>query len=149
MGHAVEFTPQDTPLTPAERTWPKPAHWWPDEKEQKLRTMLDQGYGTTEIAKELGVTRNSIIGKTGRLKLQLNGHKPTGRPQKPFRFGQTKAKLHDHNLQTRIKTFSTPQHRERVVLLEESLTLTTDFDDNIPQSQRKSLLELSNYTCKW
>lgn len=40
---------------------------WTDEMVDKLRQMWDEGKTATEIAKALGVTKNSIVGKVHRL----------------------------------------------------------------------------------
>ena len=40
---------------------------WTDEMVDKLRQMWTEGKTATEIAKELGVTKNSIVGKVHRL----------------------------------------------------------------------------------
>lgn len=42
---------------------------WPEDRSEKLRVLWDKGSSASEIARELGVTRNSVIGKVRRLEL--------------------------------------------------------------------------------
>jgi GcrA cell cycle regulator len=43
--------------------------FWNEEREAELTRMADEGLGNSEIARRMGVTRNTIIGKRGRMKL--------------------------------------------------------------------------------
>ena len=47
---------------------------WSDEKERRLEKLFRQGKSFSLIAADIGVTRNAVIGKAHRMKLQ--GHKP-------------------------------------------------------------------------
>jgi len=62
---------------------------WTLERTERLIALTKAGCSGRVIAAELGVTRNSVIGKVGRLGMHLGncrntkGHISTGRPQKP------------------------------------------------------------------
>lgn len=42
---------------------------WPEERGQRLRAMWDEGLSVNEIARRLGVSRGSVVGKVRRLDL--------------------------------------------------------------------------------
>jgi GcrA cell cycle regulator len=42
---------------------------WTDERVEQLKSCLDAGFSCSQIAREIGVTRNAVIGKIARLKL--------------------------------------------------------------------------------
>jgi GcrA cell cycle regulator len=60
---------------------PAPTRGWSDEKEAMLRQYVDSGLSAAEIAKFMGISRNSVIGKVTRLGLKLKTppHKGKGR----------------------------------------------------------------------
>jgi GcrA cell cycle regulator len=42
---------------------------WPEEREQRLRVLWDEGLSITTIGRRLGVSRNAVTGKARRLDL--------------------------------------------------------------------------------
>lgn len=59
---------------------------WTDEQFEKLKELLKQPLSGSEIARELGITRNAVLGKVHRSGLQfafkkVNGMKPKARPK--------------------------------------------------------------------
>lgn len=57
---------------------PRPKHQWPEEREAALRLMWpDRDYSAADIAREMGVSRNAVIGKARRLKLVPRGNPGT------------------------------------------------------------------------
>jgi len=42
---------------------------WTTDRVERLKSCLDAGFSCAEIAREIGVTRNAVIGKISRLKL--------------------------------------------------------------------------------
>lgn len=44
-------------------------HWWPEEKEARFLELFGQGLGPLAISKDLGTTRNAVIGKAHRMGL--------------------------------------------------------------------------------
>ncbi|MBT6203466.1 MAG: GcrA family cell cycle regulator [Alphaproteobacteria bacterium] len=43
---------------------------WTDEKIERLKELWDQGLSTAEIGRELGVSKNAVVGKSHRLALK-------------------------------------------------------------------------------
>lgn len=115
---------------------------WTKEKVEELKSLLQQDLSAAQLAKRLGFgTRNAIIGKLKRLGLRLpNEVSKKGHPKKN---GQEGPHL-------------TRRRRLRIVLKEPQIEevsfvdcSTQDYDQAIPISQRKTLLELSSFTCRW
>jgi GcrA cell cycle regulator len=115
---------------------------WTDEKVVRLKELYNQGMPASKIAHELGfATRNAIIGKVHRL-------------------GMFKGRL-THKRVPRVPPAKQPvthfsrRGRLRVVLIEAptkpipSNLTPSEFDNCIPQGQRKTLLELNSFTCRW
>jgi GcrA cell cycle regulator len=51
---------------------------WTTERVEQLRTCVAAGMTCSQIAAEIGVTRNAVIGKIHRMGLSTAGHKPAG-----------------------------------------------------------------------
>jgi len=52
---------------------------WTDERVELLKARLEDGRSASQIAAELGCTRNAVIGKTHRLRMKLKGWHGTQR----------------------------------------------------------------------
>jgi hypothetical protein len=50
--------------------------FWNDVNTARMRDLLEQGVSTSKIAKELGTTRNTVIGKANRMDLPPSGASP-------------------------------------------------------------------------
>lgn len=67
----------------------RPSNHWTPERTERLIALTMAGYSGSAIANDLGVSRNSVIGKVHRLGMQIGnsknakGHISTGKPQKP------------------------------------------------------------------
>ncbi|MFZ3225370.1 MAG: GcrA family cell cycle regulator, partial [Xanthobacteraceae bacterium] len=73
-------TPPDSTPVPARSPAPSPAHSpWTAERIEQLRNGVTSGLSCSQIAAEIGVTRNAVIGKIHRLGLS------PGRPAAPAR----------------------------------------------------------------
>lgn len=103
--------------------------FWNDENTKALKIAYAEGRPSSWIAAALGCTRNAVIGKIGRLKLAPPKiHKPRTKqedlpPPKPFYF------------------------RSRVPLPPAAPTVNNDH--LIPVERRKTIMELTNHTCRW
>ena len=53
---------------------------WSTERVEQLRSFVTAGLTCSQIAAEIGVTRNAVIGKVHRLGLQTSGGRPGRRP---------------------------------------------------------------------
>lgn len=60
---------------------------WTEKVIAELRQLWDEGHSTTEIGRRMGVTKNTIIGKSQRL--ELSERRKPALPPKPKRLGKT------------------------------------------------------------
>lgn len=98
---------------------------WPDERVIALKQRWAAGASASVIAKELGITRNAVIGKVHRLGLEARKKHPVGgRP---------------------------PSAYKRVRIHKPVLKLVTPpvADELIPVEQRKHFLDLTPKCCRW
>jgi GcrA cell cycle regulator len=117
---------------------------WTDERVEMLKKLWTDGLSASQIAGELGgITRNAVIGKVHRLGLSGRAKSPSSaapRPRKP--------RPHSHMLRT-----SRPSFRGNTALahaFEVEAEAEPELIDNvIPMGQRRSLLELTEETCRW
>ena len=106
---------------------------WTDERHEQLKALWADGLTASQIASELGgITRNAVIGKVHRL--GLNGRTKAGdqreRASKPPR-------------PTRHRKLADP------MLPTDDLPQTPAMDLEIPIEQRRTLLQLTEKTCRW
>jgi GcrA cell cycle regulator len=117
---------------------------WTDERVEMLKKLWADGLSASQIAAELGgITRNAVIGKVHRLGLSGRAKSPSSaapRPRKP--------RAHSHMLRV-----SRPSIRGNTALAhayEFDLEREPELLDNvIPLGQRRTLLELTEETCRW
>lgn len=50
---------------------------WSDKQIERCKEMVAEGYSASEIAADIGKTRNSVIGLVHRLELSLSGQRKT------------------------------------------------------------------------
>jgi len=116
---------------------------WTDERVETLKKLWGDGLSASQIAAELGgITRNAVIGKVHRLGLSGRAKSPTSaapRPRKP---------RSQHVLRV-----SRPTMRGNTALaqaFEYEVEAEPELVENvIPLGQRRTLLELSEDTCRW
>ncbi len=112
---------------------------WPDKDVATLTNMWDQDFSARDIAKAIGngVSRCAVIGKARRMGLKEKG----------------RGYLPQNGAPKRIKKFLKPKPRpyvkEPFYGLIEPLPPERIEDHNIPQEQRRTLLELTDETCRW
>ena len=117
---------------------------WTDERVEVLTRLWAEGHSASQIAAELGgITRNAVIGKVHRLGLSGRAKSPSSaapRPRKP--------RGSSHMLRV-----SRPAMRGNTALAhayELDMEPQAELVDNvIPLGQRRSLLELTEETCRW
>ncbi|TMJ34916.1 MAG: GcrA cell cycle regulator [Alphaproteobacteria bacterium] len=117
---------------------------WTDERVEVLARLWAEGHSASQIAAELGgITRNAVIGKVHRLGLAGRAKSPTSsapRPRKP--------RGSSHMLRV-----SRPAMRGNTALAHAydlEMEPQAELVDNvIPLGQRRSLLELTEETCRW
>src|SRR5579871_682417 len=80
--------PQDSPRLSLENAAPRPTQHgatWTDERIAQLKSCVEAGLTCSQIAAEIGVTRNAVIGKMSRLGLTKRRRKMAPREAKPQR----------------------------------------------------------------
>jgi GcrA cell cycle regulator len=117
---------------------------WTDERVETLKKLWAEGHSASQIAAELGgITRNAVIGKVHRLGLSGRAKSPSSaapRPRKP--------RAASHML--RVTRSSMRGNTALAHAYELDIDPEAEPIDNvIPLGQRRSLLELTEDTCRW
>ena len=117
---------------------------WTDERVEQLKKLWEAGLSASQIAGELGnITRNAVIGKVHRLGLSGRAKSPSSAAPRP-----RKARPQNHMMR-----LSRPQMRGNTALAQAfALEPEPDpiaYDNVVPMSQRRTLLELTEETCHW
>jgi GcrA cell cycle regulator len=116
---------------------------WTDERVELLKKLWSEGLSASQIAAELGgITRNAVIGKVHRLGLSGRAKSPSSaapRPRKP-RAAQ-------------MLRMARPAMRGNTALAQafevELEPEPVPYDNVIPLTQRRTILELNEQTCRW
>jgi hypothetical protein len=93
---------------------------WSERRVEALRVFVDKGWSASRIANSLGVTRNAVIGKCGRLGLSIGGvslkkiASPPAAPRAPRRRAGTWSPERDAALR-RLAETRTAQHAAEVL----------------------------------
>lgn len=121
---------------------------WTVDKIEMLRRLVADGFSASQIAKEIGgVSRNAVIGKATRLKLELKGATtPTPSQKSPAR----KAKA-PPRMARMPKPRSGPEEAARADLKEFLDRAPPAVVDSVsmPKSLGLSLMELGAGDCRW
>jgi GcrA cell cycle regulator len=104
---------------------------WTTERVALLKNRIDAGLSCGQIAHEIGVSRNAVIGKVSRLGLSRFKSARAGQPETP------------KTSRRRIVT----QHRMLRALREEPQLPFAEMP--LDSAQRRSLLELQQWHCRW
>lgn len=116
---------------------------WTDERVESLKRMWGEGLSASQIAAELGgITRNAVIGKVHRLGLSGRAKSPSAGVPRP-----RKARAHS------LLRVSRPTIRGNTALAQAydiEFEPEPELVDNvIPLGQRRTILELTEETCRW
>jgi len=116
---------------------------WTDERVESLKKMWGDGLSASQIAAELGgITRNAVIGKVHRLGL-------SGRAKSPFSGASRPRKARAHSL-LRVSRPSIRGNTALAHAYDLDLEPEPELVDNvIPLGQRRTILELTEETCRW
>lgn len=117
---------------------------WTDDRVEQLKKLWEAGLSASQIAAELGnVTRNAVIGKVHRLGLSGRAKSPSTSAPRP-----RKARPAQHMVR-----ISRPQSRGNAALARVFETEPEPdpiaYDNVVPMSQRRTLVELTEDTCRW
>jgi GcrA cell cycle regulator len=116
---------------------------WTDERVEMLKKLWTDGLSASQIAAELGgITRNAVIGKVHRLGLSGRAKSPSSAAPRP-----RKARQHQHMMRV-----SRPSARGNTALAH-AYDLDAEpepelVDNVVPMGQRRTLLELTEETCR-
>ena len=104
---------------------------WTPERERNLRQLWKSGHSGSEIANILGgTTRNAVIGKAHRLKLETRATKK--------------------NIETKVqKEKDGPQEIKKEKLGRKARFKALLLDKNFEQENPKKIEDLTDSTCKW
>ena len=109
---------------------------WTDERVERLKRRFEAGLSCRQIADDIGVSRNAVIGKLSRLNLT---RETTGDARRPAR----KAAAKGHRQETG------PRLRYRVSLAPYAEPQPAADDEPIHNGHCCSLLELTDARCRW
>ena len=115
---------------------------WTDERVELLKKLWSDGLSASQIAAELGgITRNAVIGKVHRL--GLSGRAKSASSSAPR---QRKARSSSHILRlarASIRGNTALAHEIEAEAMPELI------ENVIPIGQRRTILELTELTCRW
>ena len=114
------------------RHMPAKEQTWTTERLELLKQHFAAGLSCREIAGEIGVSRNAVIGKLSRLNLS---REKTAKPRR------------DETARSRTRSVPRQQYRMLRKLFAEAQPL--EENEIIHSEQRCSLLELSEERCRW
>lgn len=104
---------------------------WTTERLELLKTHFAAGLSCRQIAAEIGVSRNAVIGKLSRLGLSRERSGDEPRPKKP------------------LERRGRPVPRLQYEMLRQVYDEATFTDPAVVSEHRCSLLELSKERCRW
>lgn len=110
---------------------------WTTERVEQLRTCVTAGLTCSQIAAEIGVTRNAVIGKIHRMGLSTAGRKPAGIAK---------------GIAKRVRRAQEDSGTTRLVRLLRATAATMAAVapiETAPDSARCSLLDLASGKCRW
>jgi len=112
---------------------------WTDERVERLKTLIKEGYSSAVIAEYLGagISRNAVIGKVHRMGLMLHT-----RPDGERRMIGRKSRKKSHKAQC-LKTFRPPP----IVLKPEPIPVGPE--PVVPEHERKGVVDLEAHDCRW
>ncbi|MDC9700895.1 MAG: GcrA family cell cycle regulator [Alphaproteobacteria bacterium] len=124
---------------------------WTNERVEQLRLLWTEGWSASQIAREMGgTTRNAVIGKVHRLGLSGRSRTVQKNTPKPKKTTLT-------YLATRKPAYASPVVPDGAIKFASSSTNNSNklvrkkdtvLTDATPK-QCKTILELTEYTCKW
>lgn len=127
-----------------------PQYHWTDERIESLRKYRHEGLSAAGIAAALGggLTRNAVIGKLHRLGLRTEPRAPSPRSHPKHRIKPQGRAIAGSRIAARTRGDPNMVTLIDAIAFEPPLDGAA-FDAAIPQSQRRTLLELREGECKW
>jgi GcrA cell cycle regulator len=107
---------------------------WTTDRVERLKNCLDAGFSCAEIAREIGVTRNAVIGKISRLKLTRVKDAMAGRRERRLAASVQRPRIvTQHQILMALRTAPEPTAQELAAA----------------NAHRCSLMELGHGKCRW
>jgi GcrA cell cycle regulator len=107
---------------------------WTTDRVEKLKSCLDAGFSCAEIAREIGVSRNAVIGKISRLKLtRVKDAMASRRERRLAPSAQRSRIVTQHQILVALRAAPQPSQQELAA----------------GNAHRCSLLELGHGKCRW
>ncbi|MFD0917060.1 GcrA family cell cycle regulator [Pseudahrensia aquimaris] len=125
---------------------------WTDDRVAKLSKLWADGLSASQIAAELGgVTRNAVIGKVHRLGLSGRVKSNTGGGAKPRRKPTTTARTASSTgTYQRARPSTGRTNKAKAAPDVDGEVLTKPVESLVaPESKKLTLLEITEFTCKW
>jgi GcrA cell cycle regulator len=122
---------------------------WSTERVEQLRSFVTAGLTCSQIAAEIGVTRNAVIGKVHRLGLQTSGGRPGRRPSnltQRLRQGPSDRSGETREPRSRIAPMLRAATAGQTVV---PFPSPSAIDPPVENVLRCSLLELAGGGCRW
>jgi GcrA cell cycle regulator len=123
---------------------------WSTERVERLRSFVTAGLTCSQIAAEIGVTRNAVIGKVHRLGLQTSGGRPGRRPSnltQRMRAGSSDRPGETREPRSRLaRLLRAATAGQTVVPFPSPSAIDPPPIDSV---RRCSLLELAGGGCRW
>ncbi len=111
---------------------------WTDERVELLKSRFEAGLSCRQIAYDIGVSRNAVIGKLSRLNLTRDRGGEARRPAP-----------NDAAKERRPKTKTVPRLQYQMLKALYGEPQGAPDDEPIPNGHCCSLLELSEQRCRW
>lgn len=118
---------------------------WNAERDDQLRALHADGLRYSQIAAELGLSRNACIGRAARIGLRERPH-TAGLQSRPHRASKKPMKRGVHKL---IRSSTHSNGVRMIETIEQDLPMSRLCAADIPLEQRKQLLDLNSNDCRW
>jgi GcrA cell cycle regulator len=129
-----------------------PGDTWSTERVEQLRSFVTAGLTCSQIAAEIGVTRNAVIGKVHRLGLSTSGGRPGRRPSNfasRVRTGPSDRLSEPREPRSRLARLLRAATAGQTVVPFPSPSAGAIDPPTVENVMRCSLLELAGGGCRW
>ena len=118
---------------------------WNDERVETLKKLWSEGLSASQIASRIGgVTRNAVIGKVHRL--GLSGRAPTSRTST----ARPRPRMSSTRRSTKSRFTGIGPMTLRASFQPDAEPFVSTYEElDIPLAERKSLLDLTESSCRW
>lgn len=124
------------------------------ELDQRLKELVALGLSYGKISGIMGLTRNQVIGRAMRLKLEKPREKATSSPQAGWRVERNIAKERFERSRQQAKVqrlgqYQTPASAPRRPPSVEITDTVTRIEDFVPHHERRGIMDIRDTQCRW